>query len=90
MIRCVSPRAISHLEALRFWLRGSSLGWDISLPEDEPVKVGQDYPPFQLYKHGVVVCMVESPAEVLEHIGDEKLTQEYERLVSEDPDSPVE
>ena len=89
MFRFPSPAALSHLETLRLWLRMSGLGWDISLPKEEPVEVGKDYPPFQLYRNGVAVCIVESPAEVLERIGDERLTQEYERLVNEDPDSPV-
>lgn len=89
MNRYLSRAELSDLEALRFWLRATGLGWDISLPKDEPVEVGKDYPPFQLYRNSVAVCIVESPAEVLERIGDEKLTQEYERLLSEDPDNPV-
>lgn len=89
MARFLSPTGLSHLQALRFWLRMSGLGWDISLPKDGLVEAGKDYPPFQLYRNGVAVCTVASPAEVLERIGDETLTQEYERLVSEDPDGPV-
>lgn len=89
MIRFLSPVALSDPEALRFWLCMSGLAWDISLPKGEPVQVGKDYPPFQLYRNGVVACTVESPAEVLEPIGDEKLTQEYKGLVSDNYDSPV-
>jgi helix-turn-helix protein len=89
VISLLSPIELSHLQAFCYWLRMRGLGWKISLPEDEPVEAGKDYPPFHLFRNGVDVCTVESPAEVLERIGDEKLTQEYERLVSEDPDSLV-
>lgn len=87
MIRFLSPVALSHLEAFQYWLRGAALGWDISLPMDEPVESGKEYPAFHLYQHGGPMGIVDSPIEALKRIGDRNLLEEYVRLVTEDPDN---
>ena len=87
MARFLSPVALSHLQAFRYWLHSEASEWDISLPEDEPVEEGKEYPQFHLYRHGVSVGMVESPLQALEKIGDSKLLQEYDRLAAEDSDN---
>lgn len=89
MDKFLSPVALSVLEAFRFWLRRSVPEWDISLPKDEIVEIGKEYPPFYLYCNGVSVGMVESPMEALEKIGNINLLQNYVRLITEDPDEPV-
>ncbi|WP_420473307.1 hypothetical protein [Noviherbaspirillum sp. ST9] len=89
MVRFLSPVALSHLEAFRYWLRGAVEDWDIALPKDEVVEVGKEYPFFQLYQRGVPVGLVDSPIAALERIGDSKLLEEYLRIVTEDPDDPV-
>jgi len=71
---------------VRYWLRSMAPGWDISLPKDEVIPEGKEYPPFHLYHHGISVGLVESPRQALEKTGDPWLLQEYERLVNEDPD----
>lgn len=86
MTKFFSPLALSHLEAFRFWLHGIGPEWNISLPEEKIVKFGLEYPPIQIYRHGVSVGMVESPIEALEKIGNIKLLQNYVRLITEDPD----
>jgi hypothetical protein len=88
MRKFLSPVALSHLEAFRFFLRQSVLEWDISLPRDEIVDTGREYPPFHLYCNGVSVGIVESPIEALEKIGYIQLIIEYVRLMTEDPDDP--
>lgn len=88
-MKCLSPVALSHLEAFRFWLRQSVPEWDISLPVDEIVHSGKEYPPFHLYCNGISVGMVESPIEVLEKIGNINLLQDYVRLITDDPDAPT-
>ncbi|MEC4722697.1 hypothetical protein RY831_26375 [Noviherbaspirillum sp. CPCC 100848] len=85
----MSPVALSHLQALHYWLRNDASGWDIALPENEVVAAGKEYPPFPLYRDGLLICMVESPEEMFERIGDAKLTHKYEKLVNEDPDNPL-
>lgn len=87
MVRCLSPAALSHLQAVRYWLRGVAPEWDISLPQDEVVAEGKDYPSFHLYRHGVSVGLVESPRQALEKTGDHWMLREYERLLAQDPDS---
>jgi hypothetical protein len=87
--KCLSPVALSHLEAFRFWLRQSVPEWDISLPRDEIVEMGKEYPAFPLYCNGVSVGMVESPIEALEKIGNINLLQNYVRLITEGPDAPT-
>jgi hypothetical protein len=89
MDKCLSPVALSDLEAFRFWLRRSVPEWDTSLPIDEIVETGKKYPPFHLYCNGVSVGMVESPIEALEKIGNINLLQSYVRLITEDPDAPT-
>jgi hypothetical protein len=86
---CLSPAALSSLEAFRFWLRHSVPEWDISLPKDEIVETGKEYPPFHLYCNGVSVAMVESPIEALEKIGNVDFLENYVRLITEDPDAPT-
>ena len=86
MDKFISPLALSHLQAFRFWLRGSTPEYDISLPEECIVEVGKDYPPFHLYRHGMPIGMIASPMEVLEKIGNIQLIHEYGRLMTEDPD----
>lgn len=87
MDKCLSPVALSHLEAVRAWLRQSAPEWDISLPRDEIVETGKEYPPFHLYCNGVSVGMVESPTEALEKIGNVNLLQEYIMLITEELDA---
>lgn len=87
MGKCLPPVALSHLEAFRFWLRQSAPNWDISLPIDEIVETGKEYPPFKLYYSGISVSMVESPIEALEKSGNIDLLQNYVRLIREDPDA---
>jgi hypothetical protein len=84
----LSPVALNHLQAFRYWLRAMAPEWDTSLPRDELVEPGQLYPPFHLYRHGASVGMCRSPTEVLEKIGDAELLEEYIKLTTEDPDDP--
>lgn len=87
MARFLSPVALSNLQAFRYWLRSEAHEWDISLPEDELVDEGKEYPLFHLYWQGVSVGMVESPLQALDRIGNRELLQKYERLLNQEPDS---
>lgn len=89
MIKCLSPVAFCNLEAFHFWLQWSAPEWDISLPKDGFLRLGQEYPDFHLYHNGASVCMVDSPIQALQFIGDKDLLQEYVRLITEDPDAPT-
>lgn len=87
MVRFLSPVALSHLQAFRYWLRSEAPNWDISLPKDETLEEGKEYPPFHLYREGISVGMVESPLQALDKIGDSRLLKEYEKLLNAEPDS---
>jgi hypothetical protein len=87
--KCLSPIALSQLEAFRISLRTSSPEWDISLQRDEIVETGKDYPPFHLYCNGESVGIVESPIEALVKIGNINSLQNNDRLITEDPDAPT-
>lgn len=89
MVRFLSPVALSHLQAFRYWLRSEAPEWDISLPEDEVIEEGKEYPPFHLYRQGISVGTVESPRQALNKIGNGKLLKEYEELVNAESDSAV-
>lgn len=90
VLRFISPAVLSHLQAFRYWLRSEAPEWDISLPEDEVVDDGKEYPPFHLYRQGISVGMVESPLQALEKIGDGRLLKKYEQLLDAEPDSGAE
>lgn len=86
MPQFLSPVSLSYLQAFRYWLHSEAPEWDISLPDDEVVEDGKEYPPFHLYQKGVSVGMVTSPLQALDKIGDGKLLRKYEQIVTAEPD----